>query len=69
MCNKTKNNNKKDCFKCYLQCFSSEKVFQEHKEICLKIKGKQTLKLESGSIWFKNHFKELAVLFKIYADF
>ena len=52
-----------------LQCFSSETVLVEHKETCLKINGKQILKLRSGSIKFKNHFKQLAVPFKIYADF
>ena len=48
---------------------SSEKVLQEHKEICLVINGKQSVKLKSGSIKFKNYFKQLAVTFKIYADF
>ena len=37
--------------------------------MCLKINGKQSVKLESGSIKFKNYFKQIAVLFKIYADF
>ena len=37
----------------------------KHIETCLKINGKQS----SGSIEFKNHFKESAVPFKIYADF
>ena len=41
----------------------------EHKETCLKINGKQAVKLRSGSIKFKNHFKQLAVPFKIYVDF
>ena len=41
----------------------------EHKEVCSKINGKQTVKLRSGSIKFKNYFKRLAVPFKIYADF
>ena len=41
----------------------------EHKENCLIINGKQSLKLQSGSISFKNYFKQLPVLFKIYADF
>ena len=36
----------------------------EHKENCLIINGKQ-----SGSISFKNYFKQLPVPFKIYADF
>ena len=58
MCNKTKNKNKKHSSKCCLQCFSSEKVLQEHREICLKINGKQNLKLKSGSIKFKIHFKQ-----------
>ena len=41
----------------------------EQKETCLKINGKQTVKSRSGSVKFKNYFKELAVPFKIYADF
>ena len=69
MCNKTKNKNKKHFYKYCLQCASSEKGMQKHKETCLKINGKQTVKLRTGSIKFKNHFKQLAVPFKIYADF
>ena len=42
---------------------------QEHKKVCLKINGKQSIKLKSGSIKFKNYFKQLAVPFKIYTDF
>ena len=60
---------KKHFCKCCLQYFSSEKALQEHKENHLKINGKQTTKLKSGSIKFKNHFKQLVVLFKTYADF
>ena len=41
----------------------------KHKENCLIIKGKQSVKLKSGSISFKNYFKQLPVPFKIYADF
>ena len=48
MCNKIKN--KKHFCKCCLQCFSSENVLIEHKETCLKINGKQNIKLKSGSI-------------------
>ena len=69
MCNKTKNKNKKCFCKCCLQCFSSEKVLIEHKENCLIINGKQSVKLKSGSTSFKNYFKQLLVPFKIYADF
>ena len=69
MCNKTKNKNKKYFCKCSLQCFSSEKVLIEHDENCLIINGKQCVKLKSGSIRFKDYFKQLTVPFKIYADF
>ena len=69
MCNKTKNKNKKYFCKCCLQCFSSEKVLIEHKENCLMINGKQSVRLKSGSISFKNYFKQLSAPFKIYADF
>ena len=69
MCNKTKNKNKKYFYKCCLQCFSSGKILIKHKEKCLVINGKQSVKLKSGSISFKNYFKQLPVPFKIYADF
>ena len=68
MCNKTKNKNRKHFCKYCLQCFSSKRVLVEHEETCQKINGKQTVKLKS-SIKFKNHFKQLTVPFKIYADF
>ena len=41
----------------------------EHIKTCLTINGKQNLKLKSSSIKFRNHFKQLAVPFKIYPDF
>ena len=41
----------------------------ERREICLEINGKQNVKLKSVSIKFKNHSKQLAVPFKIYANF
>ena len=53
----------------FAKCFSSEKVLIEHKENCLIINGKQSVKLKSGSISFKSYFKQVPVLFKIYADF
>ena len=67
LCNKTKNKNKKYFCKCCLQCFSSEKVLKEHKENCLIVNGKQSVKLKSDSISFKNYFKQMPVPFKIYA--
>ena len=35
----------------------------------MKINGKQTVKLKSAVMKFKNHFKQLAVPCKIYVDF
>ena len=40
-------------------------VLEEHKKVCLKVNGKESLKLKSGSIKFKNCFKQLSVPFKI----
>ena len=69
MFHKTKNKNKKWFCRSCLQCFSSESVLIKHKENCLSINGKQSVKLEKGIIEFKNHFKKIPVPFKIYADF
>ena len=44
-------------------------MWQEHKKVCLKINGEQSVKLRRGSIKFKNYFKQLVAPFKIYADF
>ena len=45
------------CFcKCCLQCFSSEKVLIEHGKNCLTINGKQSVRVKSGSISFKNNY-------------
>ena len=41
----------------------------EHNKNFLIINGKQSVKLKSDSITFKNYFKQLSVPFKIYADF
>ena len=69
MFSKTKNKNEKYFSRYCLQCFSSEKVLQEHKNVCLKINGKQIVKLRNGSIKLKNYVKQLAVPFKIFAHF
>ena len=69
MLHRTKNKNKKWFCKSYLHCFSSENILMKHKEICLSINGKQSVKLEEGIIKFENYFKQLPVPFKIYADF
>ena len=41
----------------------------KHKENCLSINGKQSVKLEKGIIEFENHFKQIPVPFKIYVNF
>ena len=41
----------------------------KHKKDCLSINGKQSVNLKKGMIEFENYFKQLAVSFKIYADF
>ena len=66
---KQKYKNKNFFCKCCLQCFSNEKNNDKHKENCLIINGKQSVKLRSSSISFKNYFKQLYVPFKICADF
>ena len=40
-----------------------------HKEIFLKINGKQTIKVRSGFIEFKNYSRQIPASFKIYANF
>ena len=67
MCNKPKN--KKHFFKYCLLFFSSERILVEREEICLKINGKQTVKLKRGFIEFKNYSRQIPVLFKIYPEF
>ena len=57
MFHKTKNKNKKYFCKSCLQCFSSKNVLTEHKEVCLSINGVQSVKLEKGTIEFKNYSK------------
>ena len=69
MFHKTKNKNKKYFCKSCLQSFSSKNVLAEHKEIYLNINGGQSIRLEKGTIKFKNYFKQIPVPFKIYAGF
>ena len=69
MFHKTKNKNRKWFCKSCLQCFSSENVLIKHKENCLSINGKHSVKLEKEIIKSENHFKQIPIPFKIYADF
>ena len=41
----------------------------KHKEHCLKINGKQSVKLQKRIIESENYSKKIPVSFKIYADF
>ena len=52
----------------FLQKLCSESVLIKHKENCLSINGKQSVILEKRIIEFENYFKQIPVLFKIYAD-
>ena len=69
MFSKTKNKNKKYFCRSCLWCFSSKNVLTKHKEDCLSINGLQSVKLEKGTIEFKNYFKQIPAPFKIYANF
>ena len=62
--NKTNKQTKIFCKSC-LQCFSSKNVLAKPKEVCLSINGTQSVRLEKGTIEFKNYFKKIPVLFEI----
>ena len=71
MYNQTKHKGRKHfCMYC-LQCFSSERVLNNHKVDCIEINGEQAIKMpEPGSkIAFKNYRRQLPTPFVIYADF
>ena len=68
MFHKTRKKYKKYFGKSCLQCFSSKNVLTKHKEVCLSINGAQSVRLERGTIEFKNYFKQIPVPFEIYAD-
>ena len=69
MFHKTKTKNKKYFCKSCLQCFSSKNVLTKHKAACLSINGAQSVRLEKGTIQFKNYFKQIPVPFNIDAAF
>ena len=58
MFHKTRNKNKKWFCKSRLQCFSSKNVLIKHKKR-LSINGKQSVKLEQGTIEFENYSKQI----------
>ena len=59
------------CMHC-LQCFSSERVLNNHKDNCIQINGTQAVNMpEKGNniLKFNNYHKQQPVPFVIYADF
>ena len=62
---KTKSTFGKSC----LQCLSSKDVLAKHKKDCLSINGLHSVRLEKGTIEFKNYFKKISAFFKIYVNF
>ena len=69
MFHKTKNKNKKWFCRSCLQCFSNKNVLTNHKGNCLRINGAQSVRLEKGTIEFKNYRRKIHCSFKIYCDF
>ena len=72
MYNQTKHRNKKHfCMHC-LQCFSSDKVLNEHEDNCIQVNGTQAVKMpdkDKNILKFNNFHKQQQVPFVIYADF
>ena len=64
MFHKTNNKNKKYFCKSCLQCFSTKNVLTKNKKVCFRIKGAQSVRLEKGTLEFKNYFKQITVPFK-----
>ena len=72
MYNQTKHESRKHfCMYC-LQCFSSERVLNNHKENCIQLNGTQAVKMptkDNSILKFNNYHKQQPVPFVIYADF
>ena len=70
--NQTKHKEKMHfCMHC-LQCFSSDRVLNNHKEICIQINGTQAVKMpdkDNNILKFNNFHNQQPVPFVIYADF
>ena len=55
-----------------LQCFSSERILNNHKENCIQVNGTQAIKMpdkDNNILKFNNFHKQQPVPFVIYADF
>ena len=72
MYNQTKHESRKHfCMYC-LQCFSSERVLNNHKENCIQLNGTQAVKMptkDNSILKFNNYHKQQPAPFVIYADF
>ena len=72
MYNQTKHEHRKHfCMRC-LQCFSSDRVLSNHKDICIQVNGTQAIKMpnkDNNILKFNNFHKQQPVPFVIYADF
>ena len=72
MFNQTKHKNKKHfCMHC-LQCFSSDRVLNEHEDNCIQVNGTQAVQMpdkDNNILKFINFHKQQPVPFVIYADF
>ena len=72
MYNQTKHKDSKHfCMHC-LQCFSSERVLNDHKDNCIQLNGEQAIKMpdkNNSTLKFNNFHKQQPVPFVIYADF
>ena len=71
MYNQTKHESRKHfCMYC-LQCFSSERVLNNHKENCIQLNGTQAVKMptkDNSILKFNNYHKQQPTPFVIYAD-
>ena len=72
MYNQTKHKESKHfCMHC-LQCFSSERVLNDHKDNCITVNGTQAVKMpdkNNNILKYNNFHKQQPVPFVIYADF
>ena len=72
MFNQTKHEHRKHfCMHC-LQCFSSDRVLNNHKDNCIQVNGTQAIKMptkDNNILKFNNFHKQQPVPFVIYADF
>ena len=72
MYNQTKHKERKHfCMYC-LQCFSSERVLNNHKDNCIQVNGTQAVNMptkDNNILKFNNFHKQQPVPFVIYADF